>query len=311
MGGRILLVTAVLGLAAATATAGPKPHTAARRLLDGAVRLFAAGELQRAHSMLERARSLAGDSAVLAQIYLHLGLIEAAHGDEKQAQALFERALERDWQLQLDDRRHRPDFVRLFERVRDRGEGTLLVVSDPPGDVWIDGRRVGQTPLRRRLFRGRYTVAVRLPDRRSRSSLLVLRPARTAAVDVTFDLPVASRGRASKTAATEVVARPAPDVEQRSYAWTWLAGGAAALAAAVATGLTVSALSDERAGCELLLVPPQRCDERTTLRDPGSEARYLQLRDAVERKQLGATVSWSLAATLAVSSLLLYWLQQR
>lgn len=43
--------------------------------------------------------------------------------------------------------------------------------------------------------------------------------------------------------------------------------------------------------------------------NPAAEARYLQLRDSVGDKRLGAAVSWSLAATLAITGLVAYGLE--
>lgn len=299
----VALLSAGSGLAA---PGGLGEADSAAGALDRAARAFAEGKFRKARVLLEQTRAQTRDPALLARVYLQLGSIALAENDQQQAQAFFERALEQNPLLELDERRNRPETVRELESVRQRGAGELLVLSDPPGEVWLNERRAGQTPLRRLLFHGHYVVRVELPDGRSRSRSVSLRPGTTSSVELTFPSPAIASHPMTFTRDAREPRRKRP----KSHLWSWIAGGAAVTAVAVGTALAISAHSDERAGCELLVSPPDACDRRSQLIDPDEQKRYLQLRNRVDDKQLGAAVSWSLAATCAASALLIYWLQR-
>jgi len=69
-------------------------------------------------------------------------------GDEDAVAADFSEALSLDPSFQPDRREHSPKLLDLFEGVRQRLVGHLDIRTRPPGcDVWIDGMKLGTTPL--------------------------------------------------------------------------------------------------------------------------------------------------------------------
>lgn len=81
-----------------------------------------------------------------------------------------------------------PDLVRRLTSLAARARSSLEVTSDPPGEVFVDGRKVGNSPLTvDDLPVGRHRVEVKAPDCFARDVWIDTDPAKVAAVKL--DLP--------------------------------------------------------------------------------------------------------------------------
>jgi len=286
----------------------------AQTLFDQGLDAFDKGAIAESNTALEQAATLTKDPSLLARIHLQLGLNRATEGRTEEARVSFERALEYDPDLRLDPVRHKPDFVRLFDDMRTQAAGELRVEAAGSGQqIWIDGTRRGRGSCRVRLSPGTHRVEIReaagvvvasrtvcLRPRGVETMTLGPRPAReqgpaTVPTTATDPDPVSPRNRAGYT---------------RRRIWTWITAGAAVAAAATAVGLGLSARSDREEACGLLH-GENDCNDRRALGNPDDFERYESLYDSVTAKSLGMKVTASVAAGLAVTSVLLYLLEGR
>jgi len=128
---------------------------AAAQKADAAVRLFQAADLSRAWPAYVRARVL--KAACLS-----------ANGGSKPARAELERLLSMAPDAELPPAQFSPDLLAFSRRARQAAnahDARLEVRSTPDGaEVWVDGRRRGQTPLTvRGLGAGDHAITVRAP----------------------------------------------------------------------------------------------------------------------------------------------------
>ena len=165
--------------------------------------------------------------------------------------------------------------------------GTLTVRSTPPGAVvLVDGQKKGVTPLERDpLVAGKHLVTVRLDGHRDWTR--EVKVARDAAE--TLDLKLEPLARDGASAAGGLAPK-------RRRVWTWVAAGGAVAVAAVGVGLGASVLSD-RSEYEGLTVKDQ--------------ARLDDLEESIPSKVVATNVMFGVAGALAVTSVVLFFLEGR
>lgn len=156
----------------------------------------------------------------------------------------------------------------LEKRLAATGVQQLLVYSDPPdAEVWIDGVAKGRTPFGTVLAHGTHSVSVVKPGYRTMTRETVLAPDRSVELDLTLQAGVSTSPQAvSAPPAVSAASTPVPAAELRpnlapapvpplslleapvfqsrkSRVWTWMATGAAVIAAGAATYYSLSAQS--------------------------------------------------------------------
>ncbi|MFH1468556.1 MAG: PEGA domain-containing protein [Pseudomonadota bacterium] len=92
------------------------------------------------------------DNRPLVEALLTLGFAYSVTGDEDHARRAFARVVQLDPGRELDEVNYAPKIVNFYADVRRqvlaRGEGDLEVMTPlPNADVYVDGRRVGVTPM--------------------------------------------------------------------------------------------------------------------------------------------------------------------
>lgn len=164
-----------------------------------------------------------------------------------------------------------------------RSRGRISVLSRPPGArVFLDGAMIGKTPLLEmpvktgdhevRITHGGYKDLVRSVDVTGKD---------TAKLDVTLVKPAAPAGEASPP---------------RRRLWTWITAGAALATAVAGVSLGASAMGDMDDYEQLTASDQQQLDE---------------LEAAMENKALAANVMYGVAGALAVTSIVLFFLEGR
>jgi len=280
----------------------------ARRLLQQAEQQFADGAIAEAETSLQAATRAASEPGLQARIELQLGLVYATQGRSSRARGAFRRALRHDPTISLDPHRYRPDFVQLFQRVRRRTVGEVEITSR--GEVWVDGKPLGQAPCRRSLVAGRHWVELRDVSGQRDGRSVVVRPG----VLKKISLAGAGPAPSSRPATRPVVgpaSQPAPGPPARGRRlWTWLAAAGAVAAGGAALALGLAARRDYDEACDLL-AGSGPCIERTTLADPADHERYLALGEAMDRKSLAANICWGVAGGLAVAAAVLFFVEGR
>ena len=135
----------------------------AEELYRRAIGRLAAAEFEASLALLERARELAREPALLARINLQLGVNHEVLGKVAAARAAFKAALENDPELEADPRRLRATALKLFDDVRGglRGELEVSCRSGAAGEVVLDGQTAGAVPFRAPLPIGRHRLEVR------------------------------------------------------------------------------------------------------------------------------------------------------
>lgn len=120
----------------------------------------------------------------LAEAYKYLAVCQYALGDKGDAVLSFTRALEQDPELVLPGDEFNPAIVRIFDKLRLAYVTDFEILSNPSKTaVYIDGVRVGETPLVRsnvfrttykiRLERDRYESVEMAVDLKQKSSVTV------------------------------------------------------------------------------------------------------------------------------------------
>ena len=167
-------------------------------------------------------------------------------------------------------------------------KGRLTVRSTPPGaTVLLDGEMVGVTPLEgKTVDAGIHRVTI----------------IKAGHGDLVRYIKVAPRGEAW----VEVnLKKPGPAVEpkeapvgapRRRQLWTWIAAGGAVATAAVGIGLGASVLADG-----------QEYESLTA----GQQERYYELESSVPDRALAANVLFGVAGALAVTTVVLFFLEGR
>jgi hypothetical protein len=175
-------------------------------------------------------------------------------------------------------------------------KGWLNLNSEPSGaEVFLDGKSLGKTPLKARaLSAGKYRLLVQLTDTQKKEVNVVIPPLAEASVDVKF------------AEQNKVVAKPTPikikpndkpptkDPAAGSRLWTWVGLGGTVAAAAIGIGLGAAAQSDNSAW-----------------KTEADATQAQSLRDSGQSKQLGANICYGLAGALAITTVVLFFVEGR
>ena len=285
-----------IALATVLLASGP-----ARADLAQAVDAFNAGEFRRSLTLLKQATPTVRDPRDLGRLTLYTGLNQAFLGQTAKARRSFHAALDHDPTLEVDPVRIRPDVVQLFQAVRSKMAGELVVSSRMPSAVVVvDGVDQGQAPLRLRLTVGRHGLEVL--DRRGvprHRSDVVIYDGKVTSVEVRGPAPGGGTGALFKVR-PERARRPrgkdGPGAKPagRRRLWTWVAAGGAVVAGAIGLGLVLSGASDH--------------EEYMTTYDCG---RFAELEESIPRKYTAGYVMFGLAGAAAAVAGVLYFIEGR
>lgn len=179
-------------------------------------------------------------------------------------------------------------------------KGWLNLNSEPSGAaVLLDGKEIGKTPLKSHpMNAGKYRLVVQLNDARKKSVDVVIPPLAETSMEVQLpDLtavatkPISPADKAADPNATQ----DATDGQASGKRlWTWVSLGGTLAVAAVGIGLGAAANSDNSAW-----------------KREGDPQRAQDLLDSGQGKQLGANICYGLAGALAVTSVVLFFLEGR
>ncbi len=296
--GWVLLVAMICGHPGVAGAAEDPP---AEQLLRDGIQRFDNGDFDRSRRLLEQALHITRDLELLAKIHLFIGFNSAARNDLDHARESFRAALSHDPLLRIDRRRIRPLFVRVFDAVRHLMEGQLdVAVDSPEAMILLDGNSVGKAPYRGSVVSGKHHLEIRAADGKVAFSRQVqITAGKTRKIYVT--LPE------HKKAALASVLAPAG----RQRLWTWIAAGAAVATIGVAIGFGVSAENIHDDACSLLGDPALPCEDRTWIASGEDQVRYHELREAGSTHALVSNIAWSTAGALAITSVILYFLEGR
>ncbi|MCA9670958.1 MAG: PEGA domain-containing protein [Myxococcales bacterium] len=170
---RALAITAV---AASLVAIAPRPARAApdaQALFDRAKKAYVQAQAEKSLKLLRRAARAARDIQLAAKIELYRGLNLIIMKRFDRAKKALLRALRNDPTLTLDKARFKPSTVAMLDAIRDKARGTLVVTSNRPADVWLDGEKVGATPLTRKVKIGKHRVQVRAGEARFESEIVI------------------------------------------------------------------------------------------------------------------------------------------
>jgi hypothetical protein len=106
------------------------------------------------------------------------------------------------------------------------------------------------------------------------------------------------------------IGQPTAQPRRPRRLWTWVAAGSAVAVAAAGLGLGLSARSDYSSACDLLEGAPE-CSARRDLKQESDRHRFEILHDQVGQKSLAANVCWGVAGALAVTAVVLYFVEGR
>jgi len=128
---------------------------------------FKRGDFLGALRNLDGAAAEAKDEQLLGQIHLLRGQCLAARQDFSGAEEAFGLALRHDPDVRLDPSKVDPALVSMLDTQRSRLKGELVVRADMPNaQVWMDGKQIGEAPLKSSVPIGQHTVEVRTANRR-------------------------------------------------------------------------------------------------------------------------------------------------
>jgi hypothetical protein len=173
-------MTAALLLSALmiASSAAPAKGRAVAPSYEAGQREFKRGDYPAALRVLDAAAGDATEPAALSKIHLLRGQCFAASQDFSRAEEAFDLALESDPEAALDPAKVDPSLVKMLDGLRARLRGDLSVRADKPGQVTLDGKELGPTPLKASVAIGRHQLAVRSADSRFGADLEVVVRAR-------------------------------------------------------------------------------------------------------------------------------------
>lgn len=127
---------------------------------------FRRGDFLGALRVLDAAAAEATDDQLLGQIHLLRAQCLAARQDFAGAKEAFGLALAHDPDVRLDPSKVDPALVSMLDELRNRLRGELVVGADRKGaQVWMDGKLIGEAPLRSSVPIGKHALQIRTPDR--------------------------------------------------------------------------------------------------------------------------------------------------
>jgi hypothetical protein len=122
-----------------------------KELLEEGISLFEEGDFEGAIDKLRSAIILSGPKAEMAKAYMLVGISYLAMGGQKEAESCFEFAVKLKPNLQMPEG-YPPKAIKLFENVRKRLLGKLILRTNPPETkVYLDDRYVGRTDQKGRI----------------------------------------------------------------------------------------------------------------------------------------------------------------
>ena len=267
-------------------------------MLKQGIQHFDLARFEESRGALELAQAATKDPQKLARIYLYFGFIEAVSGSRTRARTMLVRALEQDPTLALKAGRFKKELVDLFNEVRGALRGTLLVhLEQPTHTVYIDGKRAGRLPLLTNLPIGKHRLEVRGPKGRLlQTSTVIVKPHRTGRIAVA---PGAGVPAAPGVAVGSKKDRPVNTKHRRQRRiFTWIAAGTAVAMLGTGIGLGVSANQGSN-----------EWDQACKKSQGYSGCDELAL--SVENRDLAANVMFAVGGSLAVSAVLLYFIEGR
>ncbi|MFP2934474.1 tetratricopeptide repeat protein, partial [Pyxidicoccus sp. 3LG] len=148
-----LMVMSVLLLAGAPAEG--------TRELEAALQALSEGDFESALSVAEEGLRRTRDDASSARLHLVRGEVYAALRQYAQMESAFAQALEADPDVRLDPERVQPTVVTLFDSLRGRLRGELVVeVEAASVELRLDGQVLGVSPWRGSVPIGTHTLEV-------------------------------------------------------------------------------------------------------------------------------------------------------
>ena len=158
-----LFLSAFLVVASGTPAKG-RPVTPT---LEAGQREFKRGDYPAAMRALEAAAAETQDDALLSKIHLLRGQCFAAQQDFSRAEEAFDLALEKDPEAALDPTKVDPALVKVLDGLRARLRGELSVSTAPSAAaVALDGKALGDSPVRTAVAIGRHTLSAKTVDGR-------------------------------------------------------------------------------------------------------------------------------------------------
>lgn len=138
----------------------------AEKLLQESMIRYRLGEFRPALKLLRKARRKARKTpAMLARVYLQMGVVHSVLRKKKRARKAFRKALRLDPTLTLEAGDVKKNVLALFSRVRAELKGPLKVTADRPGAmVSLDGKQLGPAPYNGKVVIGNHEVVVTTPD---------------------------------------------------------------------------------------------------------------------------------------------------
>ena len=262
----------------------------ADKLLEEGVIQYGLADFETSLDKLKLALQGAKSPDTLAKIHLFLGANYMDIGKQAKADAAFLQALKHDPGLKLPEEFKSSQKV-AFERVRLQARGELRVTSNIKTRVLVGGVAAGKTPYRGKLGIGSHVISIMGPQGKWRTETVVLFPDRETSIRANFKLPKKPPRRV-----------PKKDGASGGRIWTWVAAGTAVAVAGVGMGLWFAGDSDYTEWQELQL-------DAATAR--ANEQRLGELEDTIRAKELGAYISFGVAGAVAVTSVVLFFLEGR
>ncbi len=201
-----------LALSALLVTAAPDSKPGVLKFQAGQTE-FKRGDFLGALRILDGAAAEATDDQLLGQIHLLRAQCLAARQDFPGAEEAFGLALRHDPEVRLDPSKVDPTLVSMLDSKRSRLRGELVVRADRPGaQVWMDGKLIGEAPLRSSVSIGKHVVEVRTPDRRfGEQQEVTVRPRQSAEINAELKEQPATHSTGKRDGASEAT-RPFADI---------------------------------------------------------------------------------------------------
>ena len=258
-------------------------------LLEEGVIQYGLADFESSVDKLKMALQRAKSPETLARIHLFLGANYMDTGKQELADQAFLQALKHDPALKLPEEFKSSQKV-AFEKVRLGARGELRVTSNIKTQVRVGGVAAGKTPYRGKLIIGSHVVSILGPRGRWRTETVILFPDRETSIRANFKLAAKPKRPVSR------------DRGSGGRVWTWIAAGGAVALAGVGLGLWFSGDSDFDRWQELQV-------DASTAR--ANEERLVELEDSIKAKELGSYICFGVAGAVAVTSVVLFFLEGR
>ena len=270
---RVIVAVAALAMAwsaSAAAAEKKKPEDEAKAQFDAGVGLFEAGQFEKASVAFARAYELRPSYKItylVARCENELGHYAASL--EAYTRYLTEGG-------DKVEKARREEVEKEIERLNAL-VGSVVVETEASGaTVFVDERRVGETPLKDALFvdLGEHEIQVKKGGEELHREIVKVAGGQRVVVKV--EVGGGGEAAAAATAPGDQGTAPAPATpEKPKRLWTWVAfgvGGAAAIGAGVTGGLSLSKANDIKGQCDGNACPASLKGERDTAQGLGYAA---------------------------------------